>query len=79
MFGCLIGHHLVFEGDQYGLECGFRLPVLEDIEVFDSTVGLVDTGDANLSDEGNLRWLSGVVGATHDLQTVNSAIKAGLS
>ena len=78
LLGALVGHHFILESDQDLLEGGLRLPVLEDIKIFDPSIALVDTGDVYLCHEGNLGRLGRVVRTTDNLETINPAIEAGL-
>lgn len=79
LLGALVGHHFILEPNQDIFKGGFRFPILEKVQVLDSSISLVDAGDVYLIDEGNLGRFVWVVRATNNFKTIDSAIEASLN
>ena len=78
LFDTLIGDHLIFQGDENVLDGGLGLPLLEQVQVFDSAIGLVDAGNVDFVHEGDLGRFYGVLGPAHNFQPVDAVVEDGL-
>ena len=73
-----VSNHLILYGSQKVFKSCSFLPVLDEVEVLDTAVVLVDTGQVAFIIELKNWWSAGVIGTALNEQTVNSVFEVCL-